>query len=188
MKLGRQTTTLNDKGEYPTTQVKGLGQINQIRQFTPYGYFCSPPLNSTWLIFPARGNYDDLVGIGHDFEKRFKNLLPGEVALANTETGQYIKLDKDGNINIFTTKDINVNCLNANVTVTEAATITAKTANLTVSDTMTITCPTTNWTGDINLTGTLNATVDVIATTVSLASHIHSAVVTGPNNSGPPVP
>ncbi len=41
--------------------------------------------------------------------------------------------------------------------------------------------------GDVDVTGTVTADVDVIADGVSLTTHVHSGVQTGGGNSGPPV-
>ncbi len=175
---GKQKTILDDKGDYPKAQAQALGQVHNVRQITPYGFFCSPPLASSWLLFSVRDNPDDMVGFGHDFANRFKNLLPGECALANTESGAYIKLSASGDIEIFTDKDVNMTCKNANITVSDKAT-------LAVTTSMTVNCPTTTWTGDINVTGDITATNDVKAGAISLNSHTHP-VTTAPGTTGVP--
>lgn len=56
---------------------------------------------------------------------------------------------------------------------------------------MTVTSPTTSWTGDINVTGTVNASVDVIGGGKSLKNHVHSGSPSAPSgpisNTGAPV-
>lgn len=44
-----------------------------------------------------------------------------------------------------------------------------------------------NQTGSQNVTGGINASNDVIGGGIHLAAHVHSGVISGPNNSGPPV-
>ncbi len=43
-------------------------------------------------------------------------------------------------------------------------------------------------TGDVSVTGTISATVDVTAGPISLLTHYHTGVTTGPGTSGPPTP
>jgi len=187
IKAGKQQRNMDDSGDYGKAQVLSLGQVNNIRQITPYGYFCSPPIDSTWIIFSLRNNPDDLTGYAHDFSKRMKDLQPGELGLANTETGAYIKLDKDGNINIYSPAGVNVNCNTANITAIDKITVNAKDAEITASDTITIDCPATSWTGDINLTGNIAVSSgDVTADGISLKTHVHGGVTTGGGNTGVP--
>tara|TARA_R110000803_G_scaffold13482_1_gene37857 strand:- start:7709 stop:8449 length:741 start_codon:yes stop_codon:yes gene_type:complete len=53
--------------------------------------------------------------------------------------------------------------------------------------TLAVTSPTTTWVGDINVTGTVTATTDVVGGGKSLATHVHSGVTTGGSNTGVPV-
>lgn len=52
---------------------------------------------------------------------------------------------------------------------------------------MTVTAPTTTWTGDINLTGILTATGEVLSNTIPLSTHVHTGVQSGPSNTGTPI-
>ena len=87
-----------------------------------------------------------------------------------------------------------------------AVNVTAGTANVNLTDSATITAPTTTINGNVTVDGslevsgaaTLSATLDVTgmvtgqdfttATGIVLGTHIHSGVMTGPNNTGTPVP
>lgn len=170
--IGRQTIDANDEGDFTITEVKSLAQIKNVRQLSNYGYFCAPPLTSTWVLFDMRANLDDVFGIGHDYDKRMKNLQPGEIAIGNTETGAYIFLDKDGNIHIHAPQQVHVTC---------------DTAYVVANTSITVEAPKTTWTGNITLHGTLTSDEDVIASGISLNSHVHSGVQSGGSNTGGPV-
>lgn len=52
---------------------------------------------------------------------------------------------------------------------------------------ITISAPQVSITGDLSVTGTLTASADVIADGVSLTTHVHSGVDTGPGTTGEPL-
>ncbi len=60
------------------------------------------------------------------------------------------------------------------------------TVELDADTTITVNSPTTNWTGDINVTGTVTATTDVVGGGISLNSHTHSGVQSGGSSTGGP--
>lgn len=51
---------------------------------------------------------------------------------------------------------------------------------------LSVTSPTTTWTGDIDVTGTVTATTDVVGGGKSLKTHTHGGVQTGSGNTGAP--
>ena len=83
----------------------------------------------------------------------------------NAKPENYVQFDNDGNITVRSTGTVNINC---------------DTINMHGSD----------GTGSTTVTvkGTLSATVDVVANSVSLHDHTHSGVTTGTGTTGPPVP
>lgn len=119
-KSATQTLVPNDSGIRQITQMKFMGQTQDVKQVIPYGLVSSSPINSEWLIFSRRANPDDKVGIANDYKGRFKGtpttnlfnsgigLKPGESALYNQVTGCYIFLDADKNINVIGKNDLNI--------------------------------------------------------------------------------
>lgn len=59
--------------------------------------------------------------------------------------------------------------------------------NISAPTSMTITTPLATFTGNVNVSGTLTATTDVVGGGKSLSSHIHSGVTSGLSNTGAPV-
>lgn len=70
-----------------------------------------------------------------------------------------IRFKPNGDMIVNTPAKVEVNC---------------NTAEVTANSSITVDCPTTTWTGDINLTGTLTASVDVLGGGKSLKNHQHN--------------
>jgi phage gp45-like len=214
IKFAKQVNKMVDSGNYPIGQLSFLGQTQDVRQITPYGLYCHPPIDSEWLVLNLRGNSDDKVGIGNNYLNRFKNLKEGEFALYNQLTGSYIYFKENGDIELIGKNDLNatidgsINVLvkqdaditvngnltgsvkgDADVVVESDATVDVQgSAALTVAATMDIDCPETTWEGDIIHNGLIVNTGDITSNSVSLDSHTHQDVQPGTGDSGPPNP
>lgn len=162
IKNGLQKKIVRDTGKIPDAQCAFMGQTKNVKNVTPYGFYCSPVIGSQWVIFSSRANSDDLQGIGNDYENRPKNLLTGELILQNLLTGAFAKFDALGNINVFAPTSVNVTSPIITATATTSITATAPliTATATTSAVVTtpllaITATTTNIVGNVNITGVL---------------------------------
>lgn len=76
--------------------------------FSPYGLCSNPPVGSSGLVFNTNAGSNHPVGVVDFPSKRFKNLAEGEVVVGNYITGSYIKFLANGDINLYTTGDIQV--------------------------------------------------------------------------------
>lgn len=147
--------------------------------------------------------------------KAIKNVSSDAVDLRNEARSDYISIKEDGQIIIEHTSDLTVKTGgNAQVTITGNATINVGgTADITVDGNtslttpqLTVNSPTTNITGNVTIQGTLtanngtmtvtgstmsmqgtmNASQDVTGGGISLKSHVHGGVESGPSNTGGP--
>jgi phage baseplate assembly protein gpV len=171
---GRQTLPMEDLGKFPKAQVKSFTEIKKVKNITPYGFYCSPVLNSQWIIFESRGNNDDLQGIGNDYENRPSPLLTGEVQIKNLLTGAFAKFDALGNITVSAPPtplnpltSVNVIAPVITATATSAITATAPVITATASTSVAITAPLTTITGNVVITGVLTLAG------VNMNSHVH---------------
>jgi len=87
----------NDDGAIRLGTVSMLGKDQQALIFTPYGLMHNPPPNSMGLVWSQQGQESNAVCIVDDPNNRtLKNLAPGEVAIGNYTTGNYIYFDNNG--------------------------------------------------------------------------------------------
>jgi hypothetical protein len=119
------TLTNNDNKQFSYTQANAMNKTLDIETIYPYGLFAQAPTNSLALIFSVQGNEENLAGICYPGSTRFKNLKEGEVLLGNTLAQTYIKLDKDGNVEIDS---------KAGITVTAVGTITINAPTVILGD------------------------------------------------------
>lgn len=190
IKGGKQSKVADDSKSTTIAAVDFLGQTRDVRQITPYGFYCSPVLGCNWVIFSNRANSDDLRGIGNDYENRPKDLVEGEVVLQNLLTGAYIKLLENGDIEVIT--EANIIAKAANITATAAANATINATNIiaNASAAATITAPTitasattaTVTAANINLVGTVNVTGSLIVNGIVFETHRHAPNNTPPSN------
>lgn len=129
------TLTNADDKNCAHTQVSSMDKIMDIEAIYPYGLFAQAPLNSLALIFSIQNNEENIAGICYAATDRFKNLKPGEVLLGNVSTGTYIKMDKEGNIEIVSKNDINAT-IDGNVNLT-AQQVIVNSAAITLGDPLT---------------------------------------------------
>ncbi len=158
IKRAIQTLKPIDTGIRQFVQVSFLGQTKDVKAVSPYGVFSSAPIGSDWIILSARGNRDDLYGIGNDYKNRIKNLKEYEVALMNTKTKALIFLKDDGSIFVKSEKSVDVES------------------------------PMANFSGDVTITGNLNVGIDAIINNISFVNHTHGGVLTGGSNTDAPNP
>lgn len=163
IKSGKQSKTADDSGSTLVAAVDFLGQTRNVRQISSYGVYSNPPVGSNWIILSSRANSDDLHGIGNDYKNRPKNLLEGEVVLQNLLTGAFIKEHANGDIEVFTSK---------NITATAGLSITAN-AGVNITSTAGV-----NITATAGLAATVNApTILVNSADTILTSTVAVAVI-----------
>lgn len=106
---------INDSGNYQTAQVSYFGKVSDIEVINPYGISSSPPIDSLVLMFNVMGQEENKAGIINAQPLRFKNLKEGELVVGNYLTGSYVKFLQNGDIDVFTGNDVNIECGNANI-------------------------------------------------------------------------
>lgn len=134
------------KGSLSTAQVSFLDQTKEIPQIAPYGFFSMPPIESVWTVFSLLDTDDILVGVGNDYRNGPTGLKAGEIAVYNTLTKASHIFKANGDVEVFTDKELIINATNK-------VTINTKVADINVSVSATIDCPETTWTGNITLEG-----------------------------------
>ncbi len=120
-----------------------------------------------------------------------------------------VRLKPSGDIIINSPTTVQVNCQEAEVNAENSTTVNTSTANINASSSVTIDSPTTTVTGEMlvqgtftftsgmvgsgsaggataSITGSMDVTDDVVGGGVSLKSHTHGGVQTGPGNTGAP--
>lgn len=150
IKRAIQTLVPDDSGIRQIVQVKFLGQTKKVKAVSPYGVFGAPPLNSDWIILSARGNADDLYGIGNDYKNRIKDLKAGELVLMNTITQDFIHFKEDGTVKHKASTAVEIEAPIVNII-----------------------SPTVNFTENVNIAGTL--TLDGVV----VNEHDHGNVTNG---------
>lgn len=85
-----------------------LGKSQTVNVFTPYGLMHNPSVGSLAIMFACQGQESKIVSISDDPQNRpLINLLPGEVAIGNYETGDYAYFKANGDLEIRVTQDVN---------------------------------------------------------------------------------
>lgn len=113
LSLGRQIKTMIQHivvtesrsvipGEYPTFQVRGLGnRISDVDNVTPYGLLSTPPLGSFGVKFNVQGEASNQVGLVYDPTSLVSLLPDGEVAVGNFKKGSYLKFTTLGTVEVW---------------------------------------------------------------------------------------
>ncbi len=97
----------NAGADYPTATATYKGKATPFVEMTPYGLYHELPAgNGTHvLMFLAEGQESVKFGIGQRYADR-PPLVPGEVAVGNTQTGALIIFKADGSITLDTPDDL----------------------------------------------------------------------------------
>lgn len=117
----------DDNGKFPIQQVSYNGRVADCFIVFPYGVHANLPADSLLTILQIGGHEENLVGFGGLPSERIKNLAEGEVVFFHPIKKSKIHFKKDGNIQIQSFGDLNVE-VSGNVN------IQAETANITATD------------------------------------------------------
>jgi phage gp45-like len=147
-----------------------LGKEQNINVFTPYGLMHNPPVGSLVVMWASQAQESKIVSVSDDPQNRtLKNLLPGEVAIGNYETGDYAYFKANGDLEVKVTQDINGTVgRDVNLEIGRDANVDiGRDAVVEVANNVTATVD-----GNVDATigGILDATVTGVATIESLAS------------------
>lgn len=172
----------NDANKYQTTQISYLGKTADMEVIYPYGLCGNPPKNSLVLLFNVQGMEENRAGVANLVTERFKDLKEGEVAIGNYLTKSVIKFLENGDIEIYGKNDERVTIdRNSNISI-------AGNCSISVNGTTTLSCPGgTTINSDVHINGTVTCSEDVIASGISLVSHIHSGVTPGGGTTSGPI-
>lgn len=164
--------SVNDSGDLRLGVVTSLGKSQSALIFSPYGLMHNPPPDSLVIIWNQQGQESNSIGIADDPRNRpLKNLAPGEVAVGNYSTGNFIYFDKNGlctlavdDLAIVAANDITITAKNLTANIEQATTITSGTVDIDADTDMDLTAT------DINVT---SVTMEHNSVNVG-GSHIHS--------------
>lgn len=133
-----------------------------------WGLYCPPQVDDQVLVLFEEGDVRRGVCLGALYSEEEKPLsVPSKEFWLVHEQGSYLKFTNDGNVQIHSNKDLIATCdggLQATV---------SGDANVHVNGTINSTAPTWNHTGDLNVTGKITATTDVVGGGKSLKTHTH---------------
>jgi phage gp45-like len=93
---------VTDDKYYPVLNISYLGKNTFVERINPYGLYTLPPVGLPVLKFSVFGKENNGAAIAYSQSTRFKNLEDSEVLVGNEKTQAYIKLNKDGDIEIKT--------------------------------------------------------------------------------------
>lgn len=164
--------SVDDSGNLRFAQVTMLGKTQPMMLFTPYGLMSNPPPNSLALVWAQQAQESNLIGMADaPMDRTVKNLSPGEVALGNYSTGNFIYFDKNGlctifvdDLKILAENDIEIIGKNIRLSATDDFSVVSNTSSIDASVSMDLSAP------DIGITATnlKHGGVNIGAT------HIHS--------------
>ncbi|MBX9901258.1 MAG: phage baseplate assembly protein V [Burkholderiaceae bacterium] len=146
-----------------------------------WGLFCPPSSGDMVQVEFQEGGQSAGFIVGRFFNdiERPLQVPSGEWWLVHKQ-GAFIKLTNDAKLLVNSQVEIDVTTPTLNITV-------AGNANLSVSGNITSSAAAWNHTGDVNVSGTVTASTDVVGGGKSLKTHKHSGVVAGGAQTGTPV-
>jgi phage baseplate assembly protein V len=172
----------DDSGPFRFCRIKSFGKEQKVNAFTPYGLINNPPKDSMAVVFLVGGEESKSIALIDDPKRRIKNMEEGEVGLANYLTGSTIIIKSNGDVDVDAHGNVNVTATgNINATTTQDITLSA-------GQEIYLNTPSIRWNGGtIDNSGVTVQSGDITADTVSLKTHVHSGVQSGPDNTGTPV-
>ena len=167
----------DDSGRFTRGVCSYLGLKTPCVIIKPYGLLHNPPPNSMAIAIPQGGRESSIMAMVDDPNNRpLKNMLPGEVAIANYGTSDFVHVKNDNTIEI-NSGGTTIVVANGQVTINAATT--------TINGDVQVN-------GDITATGTVTGQTEVTAGTVSVSTHLHIGSPTAPTGgvspTGTPVP
>lgn len=194
IKNAKTIDTQKDNKPFPLVKVTYLGRKADVAVCENYGIHGSAPINTPCIMLTINNDESNRIVIPLSATTRTKNLKETEFECGNFVVGSIITFDENGNIDMVSQNNVNIVEQGGNINITSDydLNIVAKGNDINVTSENDINIEAKgndiNVNGDIHLTGAMDATGDIVATTVSLKTHIHSGVQTGGSTSGPPVP
>lgn len=167
----------DDSGRYTRGVCSYTGLTTPCVIISPYGLLYNPPPNSMGVTLPQGGRESGIMLMVDDPNNRpLKNLLPGEVAIANYGTSDFVHIKNDNSIEI-NSGGTTIVVANGQVTINAATT--------TINGDVQVN-------GDITATGTVTGETEVVGKTNKLSAHSHFGSPTAPSGpvspTGMPVP
>lgn len=100
-------TSVNDNAEYRLIKIVGNEKESTVHAMSLYGLAHNPPDGSLLLVMQVGGSENNRVALADFPQARFAPLKAGEIALWSVH-GQYLHFTLDGDINIWSPRDINL--------------------------------------------------------------------------------
>lgn len=153
IRFGRIEQAGSDDNDFPVQAVSYFGKKINCNIIFPYGVHANLPVDSLITMFSVGGDDANKVGLGGMPANRIKNLPEGEVVFFHPITKSKMHFRNNGDIDIETPGNINVNCV--------AAVIEAEVS-------IDITSPITTFNGIVVVNGALNATSGLLVSGLAI--------------------
>ncbi len=109
IKTSYLTKASKDDENFQTTQANYLGKTKNIVLVIPYGLYSNPKAQSIGLQFSVNGEEEKQFTIPFNPYTRFKDLKGGEVAVGNPHVSTKIYFKENGDIEIESSGNVNIN-------------------------------------------------------------------------------
>lgn len=172
IKLCRISKNGSDAQQFPVQQVEYLEKVGDSFMAMPYGVHANIPEGFLGILLSA--NEQNRMVLPLSSKERIKSLASGEVVFFHPVTKSKIHFKNNGDIDIETEADVNVQCENANINASADITANCVNASVNASTKAEVIAPAIDLTGDVNITGTL----DVSGISTFAANVVASADVT----------
>lgn len=161
IRWARITKAGTDTEEFAVQQLEYLGKLANGFVVFPYGIHGNLPPDSLALMMSVQGSAANRAVIGWTPKVR-PTLEEGEVAFYHPPTGSTMVWRQNGDLDINTAGNINVDC---------------STANVNASSSVTIDTPSTTVTGDLNVGGNTTITGNAVAANVTAGGAVAGASI-----------
>jgi phage gp45-like len=154
VQIAKVNDVMDDSQLFPQIRIDYLENIVDAVVANPYGIHSSPEIKTPLLLITINGNEANRIVIPLSAFARNKGLKEGEVETGNFKVGSTIKFDELGNITVVSQKDIIVSSQGEIVFNADGG---------------------ARFNCDVEIVGTLEASVDVVAGEISLKDHENDA-------------
>jgi len=173
-------TGADKKQKYPDQQAKFLGRVGNFTIIYPYGSHCDLPIDT--LIKQVAE--DAAIPVTID---RPDGMAQGEPVFFHPVKMSYVVFRNNGDIEVFTETDVNVQCNNLNVIAATNIDLQCITTNITSTAAVNITAPTTTVTGNFVVTGNTTLAGVVTSNGKDISNtHTHGGTQPGSGSTGEP--
>lgn len=172
IKLCRFSKTGSDNRRAPEQQVEYLGKVVDAIVAMPYGSHANVPEDFMAVLLQLSTQEQNRILLPLSLTERPHPIASGEVVYYHPITGDKIHFKNNGDIDITTKADVNINCANANVNATTKVNVTAPNVEITGN---------VKITGKVNIIGATSITGGLSVDTMAASGSVSGAGVTDTN-------